>query len=219
MLVAIAGADESVEPEQLLSISREFPFVEWGILWSISRSRTPRYPGTEWVMDLAVLAARQPELTLCHHYCGQVSKEFQDGEIRHALGIFSRVQVNGFVPEKAKKMLPIDQEIILQCSDDQRDACVEFAKARGAKKFSLLLDNSAGNGEVRDQWPSVQGIPFGYAGGIGPENVQVALQKAKENGASWIDMESRVRTGDRFDLHKVREVLTQARAFFQKENV
>ncbi len=219
MIISIAGADESVEPEQILELSKEFPFVEWGILWSMSRTRSPRYPGSEWTMDLAVLATRNPELSLCHHYCGQVSKEFQIGEIPHALTVFRRIQINGFVPEQAQSMPSIDQEIILQCRDDLANHCLDYVKARGSGKFSLLLDNSGGNGEVRDQWPSIKRLPFGYAGGIGPENVQIALQKAKENGASWIDMESGVRTNNEFDLGKVRSVLTQARTFLQKENI
>ena len=32
--VTITGADDSIQPSQLLDLQKEFPFVEWGILLS-----------------------------------------------------------------------------------------------------------------------------------------------------------------------------------------
>lgn len=56
---------------------------------------------------------------------------------------------------------------------------------------------------------------MGFAGGIGPDNVDWALAMAVEKSASWIDMESGVRDGrDQFDLEKVGRVLYAAARFF-----
>ena len=52
-------------------------------------------------------------------------------------------------------------------------------------------------------------VRMGYAGGIGPDNVVDVLRDIGPVRPTWIDMESGVRTGDKFDLAKVRRVLEQ----------
>lgn len=50
-LCTITGADEAVNQDDLFRLSREFPFVEWGILFT-ENPGVPRYPGYQWVTDL-----------------------------------------------------------------------------------------------------------------------------------------------------------------------
>lgn len=76
---------------------------------------------------------------------------------------------------------------------------------------SLLFDPSGGRGIGGHAWPSPPpATRMGYAGGIGPDNIEQVLDQVAPLGAAWIDMESGVRTDDRFDLDKVREVLARA---------
>ena len=69
--VTVTGADDSVEPEMLGRISKEYPFVEWGILVSQNTlpKGGPRFPSPEWITRL--LAVCDPgELNLSVHLCG-----------------------------------------------------------------------------------------------------------------------------------------------------
>lgn len=54
--VSITGADDSVNPKDLVELSEEFPFVEWAILLSKSRMRSNRYPSLNWMYDLKQFA-------------------------------------------------------------------------------------------------------------------------------------------------------------------
>lgn len=70
-------------------------------------------------------------------------------------------------------------------------------------------DNSGGSGKYEGEWRAPLGDFFGYGGGISPENVIEAVRKINEVSASvdyWIDMESGVRTREKFDIKKCREV-------------
>ena len=66
--------------------------------------------------------------------------------------------------------------------------------------LSFLFDESKGRGTLAANWPGVAeaaGVPFGYAGGLGPENVaaQLARMALAAHGAPvWVDMESSLRT-------------------------
>jgi hypothetical protein len=120
--VTLTGADDSVSPRELLKISREFPFVEWGILVSRSCSfdGRSRFPSVKWVEELAdaVEDARVgtcfgPKYQFSCHVCGQWVKDLFPGSSldRSAIqkewpwllpiyfdpddpGLFQRVQLN-----------------------------------------------------------------------------------------------------------------------------
>lgn len=75
--ITFSGADETVDPKQLAEISKEFPFVEWGILLS-RKAPKPRYPDHAWRSELA----RLPGLKLSGHFCGAYTRNFlKKGEI------------------------------------------------------------------------------------------------------------------------------------------
>jgi len=81
-----------------------------------------------------------------------------------------------------------------------------FAPANHA----MLFDASGGRGQIATTLEAPQfGIPCGYAGGIGPDNVLErvsAINAMAGDLDTWIDMESSLRTAtgatDRFDLQK-----------------
>ena len=78
--------------------------------------------------------------------------------------------------------------------------------------MSVLLDASGGRGIDTTIKPLFRhGLKVGYAGGINPDNVgdklYQLLRDTKED--FWIDMESGVRTNDKFDLNKVYKVLKE----------
>jgi hypothetical protein len=235
MGVTISGADDAVDPANLADLSREFPFVEWGIMFSATRAGTPRYPSTDWLHDLcsSEYVHKAPGLKLSAHFCGQCMRDTVDGNsrwlLRPHMRHFRRVQLNRFEwPLGSGFGVVLKQsphEFILQVRDERglvlaADKATEF----GVDRVSALYDPSGGRGIESLTWPTspdVDGFRVGYAGGLGPDNVEEALvaRVPMTAEAYWVDMESGVRTGqpetttDAFDLGKVREVLVRAKPF------
>src|SRR5271167_3408365 len=92
--VTITGADDRVDPGALISLQREFPFVEWGILMSVKRQGTPRYPSDAWIQSLP------RGLRLSLHCCGDAARRVLAGTHipwHRVEPHFSRYQMNGYV--------------------------------------------------------------------------------------------------------------------------
>lgn len=50
--VTITGADDSISPSGLLPLTKKYPFVEWGILVSVTKIGVPRYPTWAWIEEI-----------------------------------------------------------------------------------------------------------------------------------------------------------------------
>lgn len=103
--IAIAGADENVRPEELLELSKRFPFVEWSILYDTEVKALNRFPSLEWIAELVRLSReREAEaglpLRLSLHLCRTAVKnlirarlkEFEP--IQDIITAFQRIQLN-----------------------------------------------------------------------------------------------------------------------------
>jgi hypothetical protein len=227
--VTFTGADDSVDVSDLVKISEECPFVEWGILFSSQRVGTVRFPTFLWLDEL-IEAARDGSLALSAHLCGRYQRDALAAVwswqrvVGNAATFFERVQVNcGANPEPAigpmLREWPSTQRVIVQCSSKNKD-WIEGASEDG-HRFDVLFDDSGGRGELAESWPYAFDRVFcGYAGGLGPETVAEELgsiQHAAHGRPFWIDMEGRIRSdnGDRFDLDKVRRVIDAVQPFFR----
>lgn len=211
--VTITGADDLVDPATLLALSREFPFVEWGILLSLKRAGTPRYPTMKWVR---LLPHTIPAAKLSLHLCGEVARLAADARLSGVNGVlgYDRIQVNGYESHWRHGLHGLfTSEVILQARSAETLQAVanDALSIRGA---SVLFDPSGGKGLEPFAWPRAPlGVKVGYAGGIGPTNVEAAIQAILEangfvGGPFWIDMESGVRDEkDCFRVSRVREVL------------
>ena len=223
--VTLTGADDSVQPRDLLDLSRDYPFVEWGILFSPRQQGNARVPTLEWVRRLADLIPDKNGLHFSAHLCGRYVRDFVlKGNftwIAHPeipTGLFDRVQLNfhgefhrmcAAFESKVEHLKDLD--FILQCDgvNDRvaRDLCLRYPNC------APLFDTSGGAGVLPDRWPKAwQGIYCGYAGGLGPDNVVEQLEQITPltpDQPFWIDMERRVRSDDdsKFELNKVAEVL------------
>lgn len=230
--VTISGADDKVSVDEMLEIQREFPFVEWGILISRKRMGTNRYPSKEWLRKL------HHDLNISFHLCGYIVREFVQG--KHSVvweaGLnWQRVQLNFSFKE------PINYApTLLDISDTARntpDRSFVLAYNKGSKSnldrfiqnhvsmpsnIHFLYDSSGGRGaEIKYLQKPLLNYT-GYAGGLNPENVGTiceCLDGMEWSDKVWIDMETGVRTGDQFDLKKVREVLTIANTFISNQTV
>ena len=232
--VTLTGADSSVDPNDLAEISREYPFVEWGILFSKSKVGQPRYPTIEWVEKLAEVVRREASklilMSLSAHLCGSLVEDAINGNISFInepyADIFEKIQLNmGKKVKQAIECKPLieavkkitSHEIIFGGDYSLVDDCDVLWQ----NCISPLFDASGGRGLEAKDWKkplkSSLGIRIlhGYAGGIGPDNVVEELKKLKyvvddsnfPNSFIWIDMETKIRNNDVFDLEKCRQAL------------
>lgn len=237
--VTITGADDSIQPAELLTLQREFPFVEWGILLSRSSMGSSRFPSALWLMTLAryqeSLKYADEPLTLSAHLCGRWVKEiligkfdFVDALTPELWSIFDRVQINthaephefsSFAFGRLSEYFPA-KEFIFQY-DDVNTQLVDYADLSGLK-HSALFDLSHGVGKLPSQWPDLlPNTKCGYAGGLSPHNLKAQIERIEVKAGSaeiWIDMETHVRSnGDQlFDLTKVRTCLEIASEYVQQ---
>jgi hypothetical protein len=235
--VTITGADDSIDPKDLIALAHAHHYVEWGILVSAKHSGSPRFPTNNWVWALAEANAQQyigQRLKLALHVCGRWTRQLLNGQndlLRewapaHLVGgpghIFQRMQLNfhrelqtpavdaaaSFFTQRFQ-----GQQIIVQMDGTANEQILPELKLRGVNAVPLF-DLSGGDGIVPQEWPlPIYGVGYhGYAGGLGPENLERELERigqASEAARIWVDMETKVRSnGDKqFDLDKVRRCL------------
>jgi hypothetical protein len=220
--VTVTGADDSVTPKELMDISENFPFVEWGLLLSKSSMGNFRFPSAEWLSNFTK-EVWYSEIQLSGHVCGSWVKQILKGNwINRELDnihphldcIFDRFQINThgrnhyLDAEKVVDMFNdclVNQTVIFQYDNANNDI---FGLDILGK--SALFDLSGGAGVLPEHWPTpLEEAPCGYAGGLSPENVQGQIEKISKivapDDVIWIDAETHLRSnGDQqFDLDKV----------------
>lgn len=205
--ITFTGADDYTPIDGMIELSRQYP-IEWGILFSLTKQgRDPRYPSPDTIKRFRERSAPHGEsgLRLSAHLCGEHSRKVIRGETPYMegpLAPYRRFQINS------------DQPSIIAIAEFQarwKRPCI--AQARGEQfpdstSISWLFDASGGRGLEPMTWPRHPGGDrlVGYAGGIGPDNVLDVIAAIGAEGPYWVDMESRVRTDDRFDLGLCRRV-------------
>ena len=123
--VTITGADDFTDPKDLVELSEEFPFVEWGILLSASKEGMgPRFPSPKWIEELAQF---KDKINLAGHICGSWVRKLAVNidnsvfkERPEFLEYFPRIQLNFSCYDVAPKMveiLPKNHKFILQIAN------------------------------------------------------------------------------------------------------
>ncbi len=233
--VTITGADDSIDPADLVKLTEDFPFVEWGILLSSAGKRT-RFPSPAWLRQLKQVT-EEHKLPLSGHLCGRYVREACQGDwefINQDLGdvvqSFQRFQLNfhaivhrldeeKFIRGLRGRTLR-NVQFIFQL-DDINNHIVDVAKGGGVNAVPLF-DLSGGIGVLPDVWPEAREGYCGYAGGLSPDNIEEQLpeiEKVAGEGPVWIDIETHVRSeNDRqFELSKVREFLEKVEPWVPKK--
>lgn len=234
--VTITGADDGTNVSALKDLSLEFPFVEWGILFSMSKQGSARFPTEDWLESLKLATG----VNLSAHLCGQwvVTLTNPDGSFtfRDYLGgiykIFQRMQLNmtddrfmtldfGML---SKRILDVPEVILQTKRKFLRHEWLRLLNAEHQQPaFSLLYDVSGGKGVTPKGWTKpMDGIHCGLAGGLNPDNLAKQLESmnsliGEDQNPIWIDMESGIRTDDKFDLTKVRQCLEIAKPYVTQE--
>ncbi len=226
--VTITGADDSVDPNALALMSKEYPFVEWGILFG-SHPGTPRFPGSDFRHQLAKVKELNPQMKLSAHLCGRLARDLVElGNLSfrtlypYLWHHFERIQLNfhGQWHKISREFLEILPEFKGKQVIFQVDRINELAWGQCQNYCDAVpfFDASHGAGVMPEKWPKPYfGVYNGYGGGLGPENLAEEIPKialAAGGATFWIDMETKVRTDEKlFDLVKVKACLKAAAPF------
>jgi len=227
--VTVTGADDKTDQNEMLELTKEFPFVEWGILLSESAmGKKNRFPSLKWMEKLA---DKNFGDRLSGHICGKWRRDICKGEwtiFQHEAGdimdMFQRIQLN-FSPYVNKiedldyflsrfgPACPSAREFIFQLKDPNHEI-VTKALHKGIDA-AALYDPSGGRGLTVSKWPVIDEYMYaGMAGGLSPDNVKENVEDMGHcSDMIWIDAESGLRTDDWFDLKKVRKFLENTKEY------
>ncbi len=230
--VSLSGPDDKVRVTELRALCSSYPAIklEYGVLYFPEKEGLARYPSAQWRQKLA---AENLPCTVTAHLCGkQVFQDILAGEpsrIRDLLR-YSRLQVNinarhqifteSEVFRIYDRLIERGARLILQYHAGSEQTIKRYLASRGLTACTacdVLFDSSKGTGVSPEAWPvplagGLGRTSFGYAGGLGPETVRQAWPRicaaTSDQERFWVDMESGIRTGNEFDLEKVRTVLS-----------
>lgn len=191
-MITLTGIDERTDLHAIKKITST-GHVEFAVLMSSSQENNHRYPSLEFIE----LAADLLQDKLAVHVCGRAARTYTlGGDARYveALKRVGRIQVNGRLSdEELRDYLSLYeyQRIITQHTEINRSLMLVW----GDNRHELLVDNSGGRGILPGAWvrPNTS-KPVGFAGGLGPDNLQREL--AKMPFFQWVDMESSLRDAE-----------------------
>lgn len=214
LTITLTGADERTDRDTLGHFAQKHPRLEVGLLLSLTPDGRNRYPRPEWIretLDWPGLAGR-----CALHVCGTAAREaLMCGSLADMVYAARRVQVNGLVkPDDLRQLCMCypEAEFITQHGRPSNDGLLFLQ----CENHSVLFDQSGGRGIEPPAWePPPEGCQkaFGYAGGLGPENVREQVQAIARVATLgwWIDMEGKLRADDWFSLPRCHSVLEQLR--------
>lgn len=212
----LTGVDEKTSFDWIRSVSEDYPFAEFAVLYSMTPDdKDDRYP-TRAFIDGFADAMEGSAVRTALHICGRAVAAFVagDADVRTLAARFGRVQINFnasrapfTVEELAQAIAAVGHPVITQHFPS--NAVVSAFVT--ASNHHVLFDASGGNGRRGEGWPDrVSGKYMGYAGGFGPETIALDTMGAELHARGedyWIDMESRIRTGGLLDPEKCLAVL------------
>ncbi len=202
--ITFTGVDEKTDLTRIHPISL---IAEIGILYTVTPDGRHRYPRFDWIAE-ALTELKKHEVKTALHVCGWLSRDqLEDGHLDPLIDLVGRVQINGIIKPSYLTMCcgrwP-EKEIITQYNEKNKNLA-----GLGLKNHSLLVDSSGGRGISPEEWPEipVTGMRVGFAGGLGPDNIEAELHKIERVAAGkrvWVDMEQKLRDEDDwFDLDKM----------------
>lgn len=216
--LTITGPDDTTSPEDLARLSAKYPFIEWGILFSLNTER-PRYPTTSQIEAFV-----KADIPLSAHFCGWFPRSvLQDGNYELITKLppqFKRVQLNYNFKNSAGYNIPKlleyvkahpERSIILQNNKSNKSTIMPLVEEDLPSNLHILYDASGGWGKEIERIDATVGKQYtGYAGGLKVDNIEricKMIVEDAEDATVWIDLESGARDeNDRFDLHKVEQL-------------
>lgn len=203
--VTITGADDETDVGELIELSREFPFVEWGILVGSNTGEgcgCSRFPSVDWIAglvnDVRAAGNHQLPVNLSLHVCGEFLRQLVRGYssldvlLGRYLYAFQRMQLNWHGERQFEDSDENILDAISRLVDNvpvtdpawnpvvifQLDGWNDELWRATARRFLCagLFDRSHGAGILPAEWPAARlGLPCGWAGGLGPDNLELQL--------------------------------------------
>lgn len=216
--VTITGADDKIFKKDLIGYQTEYPFVEWGILFSKNKESTQRYPSLQHITN-----EYDSDLKLSAHFCGWYSKEVLENKnyklIEKLKNRFERVQLNynfknstnwdlNSLIDFLKDYNKID--VILQYNKSNSLVLQNIMNDELPNNLNFLYDSSGGRGTEISKIESPFKNYTGYSGGLNVDNINNICQNISNDSNTdnvWIDLESGVRTNNDFDFNKLKTIL------------
>lgn len=217
-LVTFTGIDNRCDLKAIKDFCEKYKAVEFGVLLSLTpEDKDARYMAAAEI-DHVVEQLGGTQLAL--HVCGSAVTKFVEGDkyVTSLARQFSRIQLNFSLPKvrftasELENAMAQAQFVITQHAPGNE----ELVNLIKATNHQVLHDTSGGRGIATEDWQE----PFehkwtGYAGGLGPDNVEEQVARIDRISGStpvWIDMESRVRSNGYLDLAKCRSVMRMKNA-------
>ena len=165
---------------------------------------------------------KDKNLSLSLHLCGSLARSaiLNDWNptllfLGENINLFKRAQLNISTNKKNPENLildipkPLKEVIIQQKGIDGAKMFLDYYQKTKDKKVSILLDSSGGLGIDTPLIPLDIECKVGYAGGFGPDNILEKtrlLLNSEKTHSFWVDMESKIRTNDWFDIKKAYDI-------------
>lgn len=225
--VSLTGPDDRTDMTRLIDLSQQFSLVEWALLYVPHNEGAPRNPTRTWREAFF----QHVDAASAVHLCGALAfEQLLKGELPADVLQAQRLQLNinarkpdftdAQVLEVYARALELGPDIILQYHPGTAALIEQFTQQLPAAEQSrvhVLMDASRGTGKAPATWvrpAALDALHVGYAGGIGPENIETVLRDVSApRRACWIDMESGIRTDNQFDAAKAEAVLQAVEVF------
>lgn len=193
------GIDSAVIKDKMpvvVHLSEKYPFIEWGVLFSMTRAgQDPKYPTVDeikYFSDYLYNAAYKDNIhtNRAIHLCGSAARKFltiesaKDSMVLHDLvGRFGRTQININAKEHSFEIKPtvlrqlaiFYRPIIFQYNANNKEMLDSFELAK-YPNVHILKDASGGNGIFSSDTtiPEIcNQSTIGFAGGFGPDNIEI----------------------------------------------
>ncbi len=232
----LTGADDNTSIDNLIRLSREYPFVEWGILLSLTRVGTPRYPSLDWIYEFGNKIYNDNQgVDIALHVCGNTFVEnfINNPNAYSFIKYYNRVQLNldyenvntkifldNLIAKYQYRSYDFEKRFILQYNNNTKYIVEHLIEEHDF--FDVLMDSSRGTGIPISEFYvpySLQGKNVAFAGGINTSNIidvftQIISASIDNNlPIIGLDMESGLRTDDEFVLQKCDFVLNAIHDF------
>ena len=216
-IVTFTGIDAHTDLERLKAIGKRYPDAEFGVLLGSRTNKDDNgiFPPLRVIDRMRSFDGVRTSLHMCGVYSRGVMKAEDDTLAHLAFQCegFNRVQVNLHADawtdaitvrtlslERFAMAVPCDT-VILQHRAEWLQVPIH-----GNPKIEYLFDRSEGRGEEGfEAWPRpIFGLGrLGYAGGLGPHNINRAVAFANEHEEKrlWFDMEGKIRRLREDGLH------------------
>ena len=196
MKITLTGADERTHIQDLVDLVAKWPAVEIGLLYSHNIDGGNRYPSRPWLLTTAQALSGRCAL----HVCGRMARdELLAGDMADIVAHTPRVQVNGRMTVDETVAAAARVRLLITQHNNLNPGLLDAP----CENHQILVDSSGGRGMSPDAWKTPHTKKqVGYAGGMGPDNLGRTLLSLSMifKGEWWVDMESKLRRDDWFDI-------------------